>query len=42
MRVLMLSDFFLSGQTTHVLELTKQLRKLGVDKSNCEIGRAHV
>lgn len=31
MRVLMLSDFFLSGQTTHVLELTKQLYKLGVE-----------
>ncbi|HHY10223.1 MAG TPA: glycosyltransferase family 4 protein [Firmicutes bacterium] len=29
MRVLFLSDFFLSGQTTHVLELAKQLNRLG-------------
>ena len=27
----MLSDFFLSGQTTHVLELAKQLQVLGTD-----------
>jgi len=31
MKVLFLSDFFLSGQTTHVLELAKQLRILGVE-----------
>ena len=31
MKVLMLSDFFLSGQTTHVLELAKQLQVLGTD-----------
>ncbi|HPT83524.1 MAG TPA: glycosyltransferase family 4 protein [Limnochordia bacterium] len=31
MKVLLLSDFFLSGQTTHVLELAKQLKKLGIE-----------
>ncbi|NLL46963.1 MAG: glycosyltransferase family 4 protein [Firmicutes bacterium] len=31
MKVLFLSDFFLSGQTTHVLELAKQLQFLGTD-----------
>ncbi len=31
MKVLFLSDFFLSGQTTHVVELAKQLRTQGVD-----------
>ncbi|MCK9524630.1 MAG: glycosyltransferase family 4 protein [Limnochordia bacterium] len=31
MKVLFLSDFFLSGQTTHVLELAKQMQALGVD-----------
>lgn len=31
MRVLMLSDFFLSGQTTHVLELAKQLQSFGAE-----------
>lgn len=31
MKVLFLSDFFLSGQTTHVLELTKQLQILGIE-----------
>lgn len=31
MKVLILSDFFLSGQTTHVLELAKQLKRLGVE-----------
>lgn len=30
MRVLLLSDFFQSGQTTHVLDLAQQLEKLGV------------
>lgn len=30
MRLLLLSDFFLSGQTTHVLDLAQQLTKLGV------------
>lgn len=29
--MLLLSDFFLSGQTTHVLELAKQLKKLGIE-----------
>ncbi|NLM40328.1 MAG: glycosyltransferase family 4 protein [Firmicutes bacterium] len=29
MRILLLSEFFLSGQTTHVLDLTEQLHKLG-------------
>lgn len=29
MKVLLLSDFFLSGQTTHVLELAKELQALG-------------
>jgi glycosyltransferase involved in cell wall biosynthesis len=28
LKVLLLSDFFLSGQTTHVLELAKQLQKM--------------
>mgnify|MGYP000877791844 FL=1 len=31
MKVLMLSDFFLSGQTTHVLELARQLTRLEVE-----------
>ncbi|NLL42915.1 MAG: glycosyltransferase family 4 protein, partial [Firmicutes bacterium] len=31
MKVLILSDFFLSGQTTHVLELAKQLQILGTE-----------
>lgn len=31
MKVLFLSDFFLSGQTTHVLELARQLQILGID-----------
>jgi len=31
LKVLLLSDFFLSGQTTHVLELAKQLQKLQVE-----------
>lgn len=31
MRVLLLSDFFHSGQTTHVLDLSKQLKKLGTE-----------
>lgn len=31
MKVLFLSDFFLSGQSTHVLELAKQLNALGVE-----------
>lgn len=31
MKVLFLSDFFLSGQTTHVLELARQLQVLGID-----------
>lgn len=31
MKVLLYSDFFLSGQTTHVLELAKQLQKLKID-----------
>ncbi|HBG01869.1 MAG TPA: hypothetical protein DDW87_09905 [Firmicutes bacterium] len=31
MKVLFLSDFFLSGQTTHVLDLAKQLRRLGIE-----------
>lgn len=31
MKILMLSDFFLSGQTTHVFDLAKQLKKLGVE-----------
>lgn len=30
MKILLYSDFFLSGQTTHVLELAKQLQKLEV------------
>lgn len=29
MRILLLSEFFLSGQTTHVLDLAEQLQKLG-------------
>lgn len=31
MKVLILTDFFLSGQTTHVLELAKQLKALEVE-----------
>ncbi len=31
MKVLFLSDFFLSGQTTHVLELARQLQNLGIE-----------
>jgi glycosyltransferase involved in cell wall biosynthesis len=31
MKVLFLSDFFLSGQTTHVLELAKHVQALGTD-----------
>lgn len=31
MKVLLLSDFFLSGQTTHVLELAYQLERLGIN-----------
>lgn len=31
MKILMLSDFFLSGQTTHVLDLATQLKRIGVD-----------
>jgi len=31
LKVLLLSDFFLSGQTTHVLELAKQLKRLKIE-----------
>lgn len=31
LKVLLLSDFFLSGQTTHVLELARQLQKLKIE-----------
>ena len=40
MKVLLLSDFFLSGQTTHVLELAKQLQKLNV-KPHIAFGTIH-
>ncbi len=40
MNVLFLSDFFLSGQTTHVLELAKELGRLGI-KVHIAFGRIH-
>lgn len=40
MKVLLLSDFFLSGQTTHVLELAKQLQRLGI-KVHIVFGTIH-